>query len=113
SIEYRPQFGMGQRVIDGHKETLEGGAESARRVLKAGGRLGLGGDYGLARTPPGSYAKELTLFFKLAGHSPPAPIRSVINTRRAGRGRGAKSPRNTRNTRKGRGREPGPISARR
>ena len=46
SIEYGPQFGMGQRVIDGHKETLEGGAESADGILKAGGRLGMGGDYG-------------------------------------------------------------------
>src|SRR5213593_912213 len=26
SIEYGPQFGMSQRVIDGHQETLEGGA---------------------------------------------------------------------------------------
>jgi imidazolonepropionase-like amidohydrolase len=46
SIEHGPEFGMSQRVIDGHKETLEGGAESARRILKAGGRLGMGGDYG-------------------------------------------------------------------
>src|SRR6516164_173134 len=46
SIEHGPAFGMGQRVVDGHKETLEGGAESARRILKAGGRLGMGGDYG-------------------------------------------------------------------
>src|SRR5437867_11109077 len=30
SIEHGPKFGMSQRVIDGHKETLEGGAESAR-----------------------------------------------------------------------------------
>ena len=30
SIERGPEFGMPQRVIDGHKETLEGGAESAR-----------------------------------------------------------------------------------
>jgi len=52
SIEYGPQFGMGQRVVDGHKETLEGGAESARRVLKAGGRLGMGGDYGFPCAAP-------------------------------------------------------------
>ncbi len=51
SIERGPEFGMGQRVIDGHKETLEGGAESARKILKAGGRLGMGGDYGLGWTP--------------------------------------------------------------
>src|SRR3979409_143019 len=33
SIVHAPEFGMGERVIDGHKETLEGGAESARRIL--------------------------------------------------------------------------------
>jgi imidazolonepropionase-like amidohydrolase len=70
SIEYGPQFGMGQRVIDGHKETLEGGAESARRILKAGGRLGMGGDYGFAWTPHGTYARELTFFVKHVGFSP-------------------------------------------
>ncbi len=42
SVERGPEFGMPQRVIDGHKETLEGGAESAREILKAGGRLGHG-----------------------------------------------------------------------
>jgi hypothetical protein len=48
SIERGPEFKMPREVIDGHKETLEGGAESARRILKAGGRLGMGGDYGFA-----------------------------------------------------------------
>src|SRR5437879_5604226 len=37
SIERGPEFGMSRKVIDGHKETLEGGAESARRILKSGG----------------------------------------------------------------------------
>src|SRR5579883_3110895 len=41
SIEKGPAFGMPQAVVDGHKETLEGGAESARMILKAGGRLGM------------------------------------------------------------------------
>jgi imidazolonepropionase-like amidohydrolase len=70
SIVFGPEFGMSQRVIDGHKETLEGGAESARRILKAGGRLGMGGDYGFAWTPHGTYAKELTFFAKHVGLSP-------------------------------------------
>ena len=70
SIELGPQFGMPQRVIDGHKETLEGGAESARRIFKAGGRLGLGGDFGFAWTPHGQYAKELTFFVKHVGFTP-------------------------------------------
>ncbi len=69
SIEQGPKFGMGQRVIDGHQETLEGGAESARRILKAGGRLGMGGDYGFAWNPHGDYAKELSFFVNYVGFS--------------------------------------------
>ncbi|MBS1826426.1 MAG: amidohydrolase family protein [Acidobacteria bacterium] len=67
SVEYGKEWGMSQRVIDGHKETLEGGAESARRILKAGGRIGMGGDYGFAWNPHGDYAKELTFFVKYVG----------------------------------------------
>jgi imidazolonepropionase-like amidohydrolase len=70
SIELGPQFGMSQRVIDGHKETLEAGAESARCILRAGGRLGMGGDYGFAWTPHGTYAKELSFFVRYVGLSP-------------------------------------------
>lgn len=69
SIERGKEFGMPQRVIDGHKETLEGGVESAKRILNAGGRLGMGGDYGFAWTPHGDYAKELTFFVKEVGFS--------------------------------------------
>ena len=75
SIEYGPQFGMSQRVIDGHKETLEAGAESARRILAAGGRLGMGGDYGFAWTPHGTYAKELSFFVNYVGFNPLDVIR--------------------------------------
>src|SRR5204863_454360 len=53
SIQYGPEFGLSQAVIDGHQETLEGGAASALRILRAGGRLGMGGDYGFAWTPHG------------------------------------------------------------
>jgi imidazolonepropionase-like amidohydrolase len=70
SIERGPEFGMSQRVIDGHKETLEGGAESARRILRAGGRLGMGGDYGFAWNPHGDYAKELAFFVEYVGLTP-------------------------------------------
>jgi imidazolonepropionase-like amidohydrolase len=70
SIEHGPKFGMPQAVIDGHKETLEGGVESARMILKAGGRLGMGGDYGFAWNPHGDYARELTFFVRYAGFSP-------------------------------------------
>jgi imidazolonepropionase-like amidohydrolase len=74
SVDRGPEFGMSQRVIDGHKETLEGGAESARRILKAGGRLGMGGDYGFAWNPHGDYAKELTFFVKYVGFNPAETI---------------------------------------
>ncbi len=67
SIEHGPQFAMPQAVIEGHRETLEGGAESARRILAAGGRLGMGGDYGFAWNAHGTYAKELTFFVKYVG----------------------------------------------
>lgn len=70
SIERGPEIGMSQAVIDGHKETLEGGAESARMILKAGGRLGMGGDYGFAWNPHGDYAKELSFFVNYVGFSP-------------------------------------------
>lgn len=70
SIERGPEFGMPRSVIDGHQETLEGGAESARRILKAGGRIGLGGDYGFAWNPHGDYARELTFFVKYVGFTP-------------------------------------------
>jgi imidazolonepropionase-like amidohydrolase len=70
SIEHGREFGMPQSVIDQHKETLEAGAESARRIQKAGGTLGMGGDYGFAWTPHGTYAKELTFFVKSVGFSP-------------------------------------------
>lgn len=75
SIEYGPQFGMSQRVVEGHKETLEAGAESARKILKAGGRLGLGGDYGFAWTPHGQYAHELSFFVNHVGFTPLETIR--------------------------------------
>ncbi|MFO0976234.1 MAG: amidohydrolase family protein [Planctomycetaceae bacterium] len=70
SIQRGPEFGMSQAVIDGHQETLDGGAESARRILKAGGCLGMGGDYGFAWNPHGDYARELSFFVNYVGFSP-------------------------------------------
>jgi imidazolonepropionase-like amidohydrolase len=67
SIEHGPKYGMPKSVIDGHKETLEAGAESARMILLAGGRLGMGGDYGFAWNPHGDYARELTFFVNYVG----------------------------------------------
>lgn len=80
SIERGPDFGMPQKVIDGHKETLEAGAESARRILKAGGRLGMGGDYGFAWNPHGDYAKELDFFVKYVGLDPLTVIKCATQT---------------------------------
>ncbi len=70
SVERGPEFGMSQRVIDGHRETLEGGIESARMILKAGGCLGMGGDYGFAWNPHGDYARELSFFVEDVGFTP-------------------------------------------
>ncbi len=80
SIVRGPEFGMPQSVIDGHQETLDGGAESARRILKAGGRLGMGGDYGFAWNPHGDYAKELTFFVNFVGLTPLEVIRCATKT---------------------------------
>jgi imidazolonepropionase-like amidohydrolase len=88
SIEHGPRFGMGQRVIDGHRETLEAGAESARRILKAGGRVGMGGDYGFAWNPHGTYARELTFFVRHVGFSPLETIRCATKTGAEIMGRG-------------------------
>src|SRR5256714_6025982 len=81
SVDRGREFKLPQAVIDGHKETLEGGAESARRILKAGGRLGMGGDYGFAWNPHRDYAKEQTLFVKYVGFTPPGTIRCATPTR--------------------------------
>jgi imidazolonepropionase-like amidohydrolase len=88
SIERGPEVGMPQTVIDGHKETLEGGAESARMVLRAGGRIGLGGDYGFAWNPHGDYAKELSFFVNYVGLSPLETIMCATKTGAEIMGRG-------------------------
>lgn len=80
SIVHGPSFGMPQSVVDGHKETLEGGAESARMILRAGGRLGMGGDYGFAWNPHGDYAKELTYFVRDVGLTPLEVITCATKT---------------------------------
>ncbi len=80
SIERGPEFGMSQAVIDGHKETLDGGAESARRILAEGGRLGMGGDYGFAWNPHGDYAKELSFFVNYVGLTPLEVIKCATQT---------------------------------
>lgn len=80
SVERGPEFRLPQAVIDGHKETLEGGAQSARMILAAGGRLGMGGDYGFAWNPHGTYAKELSFFVHYVGFSPLDTIRCATKT---------------------------------
>jgi imidazolonepropionase-like amidohydrolase len=80
SVERGPEFGLSQRVIDGHQETLEAGAESARRILEAGGRIGLGGDYGFAWNPHGDYARELSFFVDYVGFTPLETIMCATKT---------------------------------
>ena len=80
SIKRGPEFGLPQAVIDGHQETLDGGCESARLILKAGGRLGMGGDYGFGWNPHGDYAKELTFFVKYVGFSALDTIKCATKT---------------------------------
>jgi len=80
SIQRGPEFGLPQSVIDGHQETLDGGAESARRILKAGGRLGMGGDYGFAWNPHGDYARELSFFVNYVGFTPLETLKCATKT---------------------------------
>ena len=88
SIEHGREFGLSQRVIDGHQETLDGGSASARRILLAGGRLGMGGDYGFGWNPHGDYARELTFFVKDVGLTPLEVITCATKTGAEIMGRG-------------------------
>ena len=80
SVQHGAAIGMSQRVIDGHKETLEGGAESCRRILAAGGRMGMGGDYGFAWNPHGDYARELSFFVNYVGIDPHVVLKCATRT---------------------------------
>ncbi len=80
SVELGREFGLSQAVIDGHKETLEAGSESAKRILRAGGRLGMGGDYGFGWNPHGDYARELTFFVRDVGLTPLEVISCATKT---------------------------------
>jgi imidazolonepropionase-like amidohydrolase len=80
SIVRGPEFGLSQAVIDGHKETLEGGAASALKVLRAGGLVGMGGDYGFAWNPHGDYAREIAFFVDYVGFTPLEAITCATRT---------------------------------
>jgi imidazolonepropionase-like amidohydrolase len=80
SVLHGKDFGLSQKVIDGHQETLEGGAESCRKILKAGGRLGMGGDYGFGWNPHGHYARELSFFVRDVGIDPLTVLRCATRT---------------------------------
>lgn len=80
SVELGPEFGLPQVVIDGHQETLDGGAASALRILRAGGRVGMGGDYGFGWNPHGDYARELTFFVRDVGFTPLEVIKCATKT---------------------------------
>lgn len=88
SIVHGPEFGLPQAVIDGHQETLDGGSASAKRILRAGGRLGMGGDYGFGWNPHGDYARELTFFVKDVGLTPLEVITCATKTGAEIMGRG-------------------------
>ena len=89
SVELGREFGLSQAVIDGHKETLEAGSESAKRILRAGGRLGMGGDYGFGWNPHGDYARELTFFVRDVGLTPLEVISCATKTGAQIMGRGS------------------------
>lgn len=80
SVVRGKEFGLPQRVIDGHQETLEGGAASYQKILKAGGRIGMGGDYGFGWNPHGDYAKELSFFVSYVGFTPQQVLKCATQT---------------------------------
>ena len=80
SILRGPEFGLPQSVIEGHQETLDGGTASALRILRAGGRIGLGGDYGFGWNPHGDYAREISFFVKDVGFTPLEAIMCATKT---------------------------------
>ena len=80
SVLLGKEFGLSQTVIDGHQETLDGGIESAKRILRSGGRLGMGGDYGFGWNPHGDYARELTFFVRDVGLTPLEVITCATRT---------------------------------
>jgi len=88
SVELGPEFGLSQRVIDGHQETLDAGAASALQILRSGGRVGMGGDYGFGWNPHGDYARELTFFTKEVGFTPLETITCATKTGAEIMGRG-------------------------
>lgn len=88
SVFKGPECGLPPAVIAGHQETLDAGAESALRILRAGGRIGMGGDYGFAWNPHGDYAKELTFFVKHVGFTPLETIKCATKTGAEIMGRG-------------------------
>ena len=57
-------------------------------ILKAGGRLGMGGDYGFAWNPHGDYAKELTFFVQTSASRPLETITCATKTGAEIMGRG-------------------------
>ena len=57
-------------------------------ILRAGGCLGMGGDYGFAWNPHGDYAKELTFFVKYVGFSPLETIKCATKNGAEIMGRG-------------------------
>ena len=48
TLELGRGYGMTQQILDGHQETLDGGIESAKKIIQAGGRMGIGGEFGFA-----------------------------------------------------------------
>ena len=88
SVERGPNFNLPQSVIDGHQETLESGAASALKILRSGGRIGLGGDYGFAWNPHGTYAREITFFVEDVGFTPMEAITCATKTGAEIMGRG-------------------------
>ncbi len=80
SVVRGKEFGLSEHVIAGHQETLEAGAESYRRIIQSGGRLGMGGDFGFGGNPHGDYARELSFFVDYVGLDPLTVLKCATQT---------------------------------
>ena len=80
TLELGRGYGMTQQILDGHQETLDGGIESAKKIIQAGGRMGIGGDFGFGWNPHGNYARELTYFVRQVGLDPVVALKCATKT---------------------------------
>lgn len=80
SLEATNKPGVTARSTERVKRSLEHGADVARKALRAGVRVALGGDYGFFWIRHGTYARELETFVDYVGWTPMQAIVAATKT---------------------------------